>query len=371
LKTSESSFHSLKDAGKVLESKLPLHKAKVGGIVGLELIEELRRAILEKLRKGKDPLEGFFASEDVKEGILSVLVAGRHLLLKGPPGIGKTTAAKIIAGLLPPTKIVRGCRFGCAPQNPVCPDCKGKKNIASLKIPGNKRFVRVQGSPELMPEDLVGEIDLVMAMKHGIHDPRAFTPGKVHKAHRKILFIDELNRIPERTQSTLLQVLEEGMMTIAGFDLEVNVDTLVIATINPEESAGAERVSDTLRDRFEVIRIGYPTRKQEIEILKRYGRRIGDVEITEDVMEKSVNIARSARSQEDVDYPVTVRTTLSIFEQAQAIAKLHNSSVVRDKDVEKAARIALNGRLSLSAGSRYYDDQTLLIEKIIETTRES
>ncbi len=120
-----------------------------------------------------------------------------------------------------------------------------------------------------------------------------------------------------------------------------------------------------------MIRIGYPTRKQEIEILKRYGRRIGDVEITEDVMEKSVNIARSARSQEDVDYPVTVRTTLSIFEQAQAIAKLQNSSVVRDKDVEKAARIALNGRLSLSAGSRYYDDQTLLIEKIIETTRES
>lgn len=355
---------------KILESKLPYIRSKQEGIVRVELIKELRRAILKRLREGKDPLEGFFAPEDVKEAILSVLVAGRHLLLKGPPGIGKTTAAKIIAGVLPPMQVVKGCRFGCAPQNPSCPDCRGKKDITPVKIPGDKRFVRVQGSPELMPEDLVGEIDLVMAMKHGIHDPRAFTPGKVHKAHRKILFIDELNRVPERTQSTLLQVLEEGITTIAGFDLEVNVDTLVIATINPEESAGAERISDTLRDRFEVVKIGYPTREQEIEILKRYGRRIDEVEVPEDVMEKAVNIARSARSLEDADHPVSVRTTLSIFEQAQAVAKLRNSNAVRAEDVENAARIALSGRLSLSAGSRYYDDPALLIEKIIETTKE-
>lgn len=337
----------------------------------MKLANELRNSILKKVRDGKDPLEGFFAPEDVKEAILSVLVAGRHLLLKGPPGTGKTTAAKIIAGLLPPMQVVEGCRFGCDPQNPSCPECKGKKNLTPVVMPGNKRFVRVQGSPELMPEDLVGEIDLVTAMKHGIHDPRAFTPGKIQKAHRKILFIDELNRVPERTQSTLLQVLEEGITTIAGFDIEVNVDTLVIATINPEETAGAERLSDTLKDRFEMIKIGYPTREQEIEIIKIYGGRIEDVEIPEDAVEKAVSIARSARSLEEADPPVSVRTTLSIFEQAQAIAKLHDRNAVQGEDVEKAARMALNGRLSLSAGSRYYDNPAPLIEKLIKTTMEN
>ena len=74
-----------------------------------------------------------------------------------------------------------------------------------------------------------------------IHDPRAFTPGKIHRANRKILFIDELNRIPERTQNTLIEVLEEKVTTIAGFDINIPVDTIVIATQNPEEYAGADK----------------------------------------------------------------------------------------------------------------------------------
>ena len=84
------------------------------------------------------------------------------------------------------------------------------------------RFVRIQGSPEMMPEDLMGDLDPVLAMKLGIQDPRAFTPGKIQKAHRKILFIDELNRVPQRTQNTLIQVLEEGSTTIAGFDVHTD-----------------------------------------------------------------------------------------------------------------------------------------------------
>jgi MoxR-like ATPase len=224
----------------------------------------------------------------------------------------------------------------------------------------------VQGSPELMPEDLLGDIAPVIAMQCGIRDPRAYLPGRIQKAHRKILFIDELNRIPERTQNTLIQVLEERSTTLAGFDVEIPVDTVVIATQNPQEFAGVDRISETLGDRFERIEIGYPTFEEEIAILKRYAREYSGIQFENSLLEKVVAISQATRGQEDISRPASVRASLATFEQSQALAQLAGRDSVNLDDIRKAALISLQGRTELAANSDYAEDDAEYFKNIID-----
>lgn len=333
----------------------------------MELHDELSRSILTKLSEKAEPLAGFYATDDTKEAILAVAVSGRHLLLEGPPGIGKTTLARILARLLPPMQVIGGCRYNCDPESPQCPDCiSGKPLPAAVTIEGKRRFIRVQGSPELMPEDLLGDIDPVVAMQCGIHDPRAFTPGKIQRAHRKILFIDELNRVPERTQNTLIEVLEERTTTIAGFDLNISVDTIVIATQNPEEYTGADKISETLGDRFERIRIGYPTMEQEIAIIRQYANHSSEVRFDDEQLHEVVRISRATRTSRHFSRPASVRASIATFEQAQAIARIRGHQSVSHEDVVKAARISLESRMVVSPDSQYSESPGTLFNRIID-----
>ena len=134
------------------------------------ITKELQKKLLEK-----EPFTDIIGQDNVKSAVKSALLADRHIIFVGPPGIGKTTLAKNIAKLL------------------------GK----------NTPFIRVQGSPDLTVEDLLGDIDPVKALKFGPLSIEAFTKGKIFKADKGILFFDELNRCPEKVQNALLQVLEE------------------------------------------------------------------------------------------------------------------------------------------------------------------
>jgi len=149
----------------------------------------------------KDPFTDITGQDNVKKAIKSALMSDRHIILVGPPGIGKTTLAKNIAKLL------------------------GKKTP----------FIRIQGSPDLTVEDLLGDIDPIKALKYGPLSIEAFTKGKIFKADKGILFFDELNRCPEKVQNALLQVLEEKKATIGSYDVDFDIDFVFIGSLHPDE----------------------------------------------------------------------------------------------------------------------------------------
>lgn len=328
--------------------------------------EELRDEIISR---GSTILDAWIGDERTKKRILAILLAGKHLLLEGLPGSGKTLIARELAKALPPMRAV-DCDFNCIPENRTCPQCTSKNGLSLrdkskvLDIPGEKRFIRIQGSPELMAEDLVGDIDPVLAFKYGPFDTRAFKPGKIIRANRKILFIDEINRVPERLQNTLLQVLQEGRMTIGGLDVEFDIDTIFITTMNPEEHAGVYRISEALKDRLEKVRISYPTPEEELQILKLYGAQLG-AKISEDLEQKMVDIVQRTRVDKDIERPASVRATLAMYEISQSYALLKGNTTVTCDDLAEAALIALEGRVSVSPESPDYEIPTRYLNDVI------
>ncbi len=329
-------------------------------------MNSLRNELKELIeQKGTNLIDAWIGPEDIKEQILAVLHSGRHLLLEGPVGSGKTLIAKELASRLPDMK-VRDCGFNCLPESPECPQCETQKDAPIITILGSKRFVRVQGSPELTAEDLIGDIDPVVAFKHGPFDPRAFKPGKIIKANRKILFIDEINRLSERLQNTLLQVLQEHVITIGNFDVEFDIDTILIATMNPAEYAGVERISEALKDRLERVKITYPTAEEELEIVQRYGVKT-DKEIPLKLAQEIVEIIQRTRNDKDIENAASVRATLSTWNLSQSFTTLRKDTTVSVDDIRKAARVALRGRVALAPESPYFEHPTEYIHSLVDS----
>jgi Mg-chelatase subunit ChlI len=285
----------------------------------------------------------------VKQDILAVLYAGRHLLLEGPVGSGKTLLASSVARALPAITLA-GCDFGCLPGENACPQCHPgagpARTVAPREVPGAERFVRIQGSPDLLPEDLVGDVDPAAALRHGALDLRALRPGRLLRAHRRICFLDEVNRLSERLQNLLLELLEEGAMTVGGYDARFRVDTVVVATMNPAEYVGVERLSEALADRFERVRLAYPAFDDEVRILQEKARP-GVAPAPEGAAEAVVGFANRLREDPQVRTPPSVRAVLAAYELAAAQHAL-DSSGGWARAVQAGIRVAFRGRVALA-----------------------
>lgn len=276
--------------------------------------------IKKKLLDGKDVLPNILGQDRVKKELKSALLTNRHTIIVGPPGIGKTTLAKNVSEILP------------------------KNN-----------FVRIQGSPDLTVEDILGDIDPIKAMKFGPLSVEAFTKGKIFRADRGVLFFDELNRCPEKLQNALLQILEEGNATIGSYDVDFPLDFIFIGTMNPEDSS-TEKLSDVLLDRFDLIYMDYPESSEiEGKIISEKGKQIKEVKFPEMLISMIVYFVRLLREDKNLEKKPSVRASLGLYERAQANALLHGRKSVCYEDIREAVISVLAHRIRLKPSVKYLE----------------
>ncbi|MBN1645463.1 AAA family ATPase [Candidatus Woesearchaeota archaeon] len=306
--------------------------------------------------------------EEVKKQAKSALLMGRHIILVGQPGMGKTTLAKNIAKLLP-AKALNNCPYHCTPDRPMCPVCqdnmKAGKPTPTKQYTGQELFVRIQGSPDLTAEDLLGDIDPIKAMQYGPMSITAFTPGKIFKANQGILFFDEINRCSEKLQNALLQALEEKKVTIGSYTVDLDADFIFVATMNPNDNS-TEPLSDVLLDRFDLIYVNYPeTQEDEEKIVDTKANKFYPTEDT--LAHDIVDFIRQLRNDQNLEKKPSVRASLGLFERAQSHAKLCGKEHADWDDVSAVLLSVLAHRIKLKPSVKYLQTNESYLQEHLET----
>jgi MoxR-like ATPase len=264
--------------------------------------------------------------EEVVELALIALLCEGHLLIEDVPGIGKTTLAKALARSL---------------------DCQ---------------FSRIQFTPDLLPSDVTG-ISFFNQRTQNFE----FRAGPVFA---QIVLADEINRATPRTQSALLEAMQERQVTIDGQTYALPRPFMVLATQNPIELEGTFPLPEAQVDRFLMrIALGYPDEQEENAILQRFEREdplgqltpvataeqvleaqtaVRQVHVEDSVREYMVRVVRATREHEAVSLGVSPRGTLALFHTAQALAALRGRHFVIPDDVKTLFPHVLTHRIIIS-----------------------
>jgi MoxR-like ATPase len=227
-----------------------------------------------------------------------VIGLNRNLLIEGPVGVGKTFLVQQI--------------------------------LLDLK----KKYERVDGDTRYTEQKLTGWFDPPIVLKKG-YSVEAFVDGPLVTAMKlgKILFINELNRMPEAVQNILLPAMDERRIAVPKLgQLEAKAGFCVVATQNPKEFTATHALSEALLDRFEMIRLEYQTRDEELLILKQEL----NSKIKGELLERMVDLIRATRNHVGIKRGASIRAAI-------AIAKLMESGL----DFESSALMALPSRIEL------------------------
>jgi MoxR-like ATPase len=266
----------------------------------------------------------------VIDRVLAALLCEGHVLLEDVPGLGKTMLARSLA------------------QSLAC------------------TFARIQFTPDLLPSDVTG-----LSVYNQQQQEFQFRPGPVFT---QVLLADEINRATPRTQSALLEAMEERTTTVDGRTMPLPRPFLVLATQNPIELEGTFPLPEAQLDRFLIrLRVGYPEADEEEAILERFARSnplqdlaavagvedliaaqttVRAVEVTPEVRRYVVALVRATRNQTALDLGASPRGSLALYRTAQAQAAMQGRTMVIPDDVKQMAPYVLPHRLILNPEAR-------------------
>jgi MoxR-like ATPase len=262
--------------------------------------------------------------------LVIALVARGHVLVQGVPGLGKTLLAKALARVL------------------------------------GGEFKRIQGTSDLMPSDIIGTHVFDESQRDFV-----FRPGPLFA---DVVLVDEINRAGPKTQSALLEAMEERQVSVERAVRALPPDFLVLATQNPLEFEGTYPLPESQLDRFMLrIDVPYPERAAEVEILKRYGgvetapaslegvavldrallekaRAEADrIHVADGLMAYVLDIAAASREHARLSLGLSTRGALALLKAARITAGLRGSDFVTPDDVKEAASWVMAHRLVLTA----------------------
>jgi MoxR-like ATPase len=282
------------------------------------------RANVEQVIVGK--------ADVIEQALVAVLCEG-HILIEDVPGIGKTMLAKALARSL-----------GCS-------------------------FRRIQCTPDLLPSDITG-LEFFNQKTQAFE----FRPGPIFA---QIVLADEINRATPRTQSALLESMEERQVTVEGQTRALDRPFVVLATQNPVELQGTFPLPEAQLDRFLMrLLLGYPAAADEQEILRRYrtGRPLDDLQpvaapeevlamidavraihVSPAIEAYIIAIAHATRAHPEVELGLSPRGSLGLHRAAQALAAVRGRAFVLPDDVKAMAPGICAHRLILSSGARLRD----------------
>lgn len=273
--------------------------------------------------------------------IMKGIIAGGHILIEDVPGVGKTTLVKALAKSL------------------------------------NLTYSRIQFTPDLLPSDITG-----ISIFNQKEMQFEFRKGPIFA---NIVLADEINRTAPKTQSALLEVMEENQVSESVHTYKLDQPFFVLATQNPIEYEGIYTLPEAQLDRFMIkVTIGYPDKASEVQILDLYKERkpleelepIADaqdiidlqracreVTVVPEINQYIVNLAEATRNSRLLNLGMSTRAALSLQKIAQASALINGRNYVIPDDVKNNVALVLSHRLTLSSEARA---NNFTIEKIID-----
>lgn len=277
--------------------------------------------------------------------LLTALFSNGHILLEDVPGTGKTMMARSLSKAL-----------GCT-------------------------FKRIQFTPDLLPSDVVGI--QYYNQKTGDFE---FRPGPIHT---QVLLADEINRATPRTQSSLLEAMEERQVTVEGDTKALPAPFFVIATQNPVESQGTFPLPEAQMDRFIMkLSIGYPKLEEERNILRKFkeGRPLEEVDtvlaaeeiigiqkevrsvhINEDVETYLLQIVEKTRTNDQIEVGVSPRGTIALMRAVQAYAYINGKSFVTPDDIRELVPYVFAHRIILTIEASLKHSEAEILNQILDT----